>query len=190
MPPRHSSIFVRDALGLIKAFCVLVAVLLYSVSSQADDWVIDDQEHYITLKKNGEITHGNNIYFNFDKQNGCLFNVFFFMYTMQDNIPSLMELYQDQAFQVILGGEEIPANLNYSTSFGLGQIAGIYIGSEIPLSESFLAYNEQMLENNFMMMDIPEPHAQYFDIPTEHWDFTNIGPKLYEAHNTCIAKQI
>ncbi len=55
MPPRHSSIFVRDALGLIKALCVLVAVLLYSVSSQADDWVIDDQEHYITLKKNGEI---------------------------------------------------------------------------------------------------------------------------------------
>jgi hypothetical protein len=41
-----------------------------------------------------------------------------------------------------------------------------------------------------MMMEIPEPHAQYFDIPMEHWDFTNIEAKLYEAQNTCIAKQI
>ncbi|NDH17102.1 MAG: hypothetical protein EBY48_08525, partial [Opitutae bacterium] len=85
-------------MGLIRALCLLAAVLLYSVSSQADDWIIEDQENYITLKKNGEIAHGNNIYFNFDKHNGCLFNVFFFMYTMQDNIPSLMEVYADQAF--------------------------------------------------------------------------------------------
>ena len=80
------------------------------------------------------------------------------MYTMQDNIPSLMEVYADQAFQVILGGEEIPANLNYSISMGLGQVAGVYIAMEAPLSEDFIAYNEQMLQNNFMMMEIPEPH--------------------------------
>ena len=112
------------------------------------------------------------------------------MYTMQDNIPPLMEVYEDQAFQVILGGEEIPANLNYSTPFGLGQIAGISIARELPLSEGFIEYNEQMLQDNLMVMNIPEPHAQYFDIPEEHWDFTYIGPKLYEAHNICIAKQI
>ena len=190
MPPRHSSFQRGHALGLIRALCLLAAVLLYNVSSQADDWIIEDQENYITLKKNGEITHGNNIFFNFDKHNGCLFNVFFFMYTMQDNIPSLMEVYADQVFQVILGGEEIPANLNYSISMGLGQVAGVYIAREVPLSEGFIEYNEQMLDNNFMMMEIPDPHAQYFDIPHEHWDFTNIGPKLYEAHNTCIAQQI
>ena len=188
MPPRHSSLQRRNALGLIRALCLLAAVLLYSVSSQADDWIIEDQKDYITLKKNGEIAHGNNIYFNFDKHNGCLFNVFFFMYTMQDNIPSLMEVYADQAFHVILGGEEIPANLNYSISMGLGQVAGVYIAREVPLSEGFIEYNEQMLQDNFMMMEIPEPHAQYFDIPHEHWDFTNIGPKLYEAHNECIVK--
>ena len=190
MPPRHSSFQRRHALGLIRALCLLATVLLYSVSSQADDWIIEDQEDYITLKKNGEIAHGNNIYFNFDKHNGCLFNVFFFMYTMQDNIPSLMEVYADQPFQVILGGEEIPANLNYSISMGLGQVAGVYIAREVPLSEGFIAYNEQMLDNNFMMMEIPDPHDQYFDIPHEHWDFTNIGPRLYEAHNTCIANQV
>ena len=69
MPPRHSSLQRRQALGLIRALCLLAAVLLYSVSSQADDWIIEDQENYITLKKNGEIGHGNNIYFNFDKHN-------------------------------------------------------------------------------------------------------------------------
>ena len=112
------------------------------------------------------------------------------MYTMQDNIPSLMEVYADQAFHVILGGEEIPANLNYSISMGLGQVAGVYIAREMPLSEGFIEYNEQMLDNNFMMMEIPDPHAQYFDIPHEHWDFANIRPRLYEAHNTCIANQV
>ncbi len=152
--------------------------------------MIDDQENYITLMKNGEIAHGNNIYFNFDKHNGCLFNVFFFMYTMQDNIPPLMEVYENQAFQVILGGEEIQANLKYSTPFGLGQIAGIYLARELPLSEAFIEYNEQILQDNLMIIKIPEPHAQYFDIPEENWDFTNIGPKLYEAHNTCIANQV
>jgi len=111
------------------------------------------------------------------------------MYTMQDNIPSLMEVYADQAFQVILGGEEIPANLNYSISMGLGQVAGVYIAMEVPLSEDFIAYNEQMLQNNFMMMEIPEPHDQYFDIPHEHWDFTNLKDNLYEAHDLCIFHQ-
>jgi len=108
------------------------------------------------------------------------------MYTMQDNIPSLMEVYEDQAFQVILGGEEIPANLNYSISMGLGQVAGVYIAREVPLSEGFIAYNEQMLQDNFMMMEIPEPHAQYFDIPEERWDFSYLRNKLYESHNLCI----
>ena len=177
-------------MGLIRVLCLLAAVLLCSVSSQADDWIIEDQEDYITLKKNGEIAHGNNIYFNFDKHNGCLFNVFFFIYTMQDNIPSLMEVYADQAFQVILGGEEIPANLNYSISMGLGQVAGVYIAREVPLSENFIAYNEQMLQNNFMMMEIPEPHAQYFDIPKEQWDFTNLNDNLYKAQNLCAANQL
>ena len=190
MPPRYSSFQRRHALGLIRALCLLAAALLYSVSSQADDWIIEDQENYITLKKNGEIAHGNNIYFNFDKHNGCLFNVFFFMYTMQDNIPSLMEVYADQAFQVILGGEEIPANLNYSISMGLGQVAGIYIAREVPLSEGFIEYNQQMLQDNMMVMSIPEPHAQYFDIPEEYWDFTNIRKMLYEAQNLCVVDQI
>ena len=158
--------------------------------AHADEWKINDDEDFITLSKNGEIQHGNNIYFNFDKHNGCLFNVFFFIYTMQKGIPSLVEFYKDQAFQVILGGEEIPANLNYSTSFGLGQIAGIYLAREIPLSDGFISYNEQMLQNNLMVMSIPEPHAQYFDIPKEYWDFTNIGKMLYEAQNLCVAAQI
>ena len=73
---------------------------------------------------------------------------------------------------------------------GLGQVAGVYIARELPLSEDFIAYNEQMLQNNFMMMEIPKPHDQYFDISNENWDFTNIGPKLYEAHNNCISSQL
>ena len=48
------------------------------------------------LKKNGEIQHGNNIHFNFDKDNGCRFNVFFFIYTMQDNPSPLNEIFEDQ----------------------------------------------------------------------------------------------
>ena len=106
------------------------------------------------------------------------------------SLSFVMEVYADQAFQVILGGEEIPANLNYSISMGLGQAAGVYIAREVPLSEDFITYNEQMLQNNFMMMEIPEPHAQYFDIPHEHWDFINIGPKLYEAQNLCAVSQL
>ena len=109
---------------------------------------------------------------------------------MQDNIPSLMEVYADQAFQVILGGEEIPANLNYSISMGLGQVAGVYIAREVPLSEGFIAYNEQMLQDNFMMMEISEPHSQYFDIPHEHWDFKNFKSRVYLAHNKCIKAQL
>ena len=107
---------------------------MYSVFAQADEWIIEDDETYVTLKKNGEITHGNNIYFNFDKKNGCLINVFFFMYTMQDNIPSLMEVYQDQLFQVILGGEEIPANLSYSTSFERNKYYPLWYGKNIILN--------------------------------------------------------
>ena len=54
-------------------------VLLCSVFAQADEWIIEDDDTHITLKKNGEIAHGNNIYFNFDINNGCLINAFFFI---------------------------------------------------------------------------------------------------------------
>ena len=116
-------------------------------------------------------------------------NVFFFLLTMKKNIPNLMEVYEDKAFQVILGGEEIQANLNYSKSFGSGgQIAGVYIGREIPLSQGFIEYNETLLQDNLMIMTVSQPHDQYFDIPYENWDFTNIEDKLHEAHSHCIAK--
>ena len=61
----------------------------------ADPWQIDQDENFITLKKNGEIQHGNNIHFNFDKDNGCRFNVFFFIYTMQDNPSPLKEIFDE-----------------------------------------------------------------------------------------------
>lgn len=99
-----------------------------------------------------------------------------------------MEVYADQAFQVILGGEEIQANLNYSIPFGLGQIAGVYLARELPLSESFIEYNEQILQDNLMIIQIPEPHAQYFDIPIEKWNFINIRKKLHEAHTACVVE--
>ena len=57
------------------------------------------------------------------------------------------------------------------------------------MAKGFISYNKQLLQDNFMIMEIPEPHAQYFDIPKEHWDFTKLETKLHEAHNICIAKQ-
>ena len=74
----------------------MLTVLLLVLPAKAEDWQISQDENYISLSKNGEIQHGNKIYYNFDKQNGCKFNVFFFIYTMQDDIPSpLSEIYED-----------------------------------------------------------------------------------------------
>ena len=188
--------FAGSSLGLktyiiSQAALVLTVLLLLILPAKADDWQISQDENYISLSKNGEIQHGNKIYYNFDKQNGCKFNVFFFIYTMHDDIPNpLSEIYEDKSIDLIFGGSPLPALLNYSTEFGLGQIAGIYVTREVPLSQYFVDVTEDMLQDNLMIMQITGEHLQYFDIPKEQWDFSNIEPKLYEAHNYCIKSQI
>ena len=158
--------------------------------AHAEEWKIHDDENFITLTKNGEIQHGNNIYFNFDKHNGCLFNVFFFIYTIQDIQKPLSEIYEEKSIDLIFGGTSIPALLNFSTEFGLGQIAGIYISREVPLSQYFIDTTENMLQDNLMKMQITGEHLQYFDIPKEQWDFTNIKTHLNQAHSLCVAHLI
>tara|TARA_Y100000996_G_scaffold338274_1_gene275099 strand:+ start:3616 stop:4104 length:489 start_codon:yes stop_codon:yes gene_type:complete len=156
--------------------------------AHADDWRIDDNENFITLSKNGEIQHGNNIYFSFHKQNRCLFDVFFFIYTMQDIQNPLIEIYEDQNIDLIFGGSPIPALLNYSSEFALGQLVGIYVAREVPLSQQFIDMTEDMLQDNFMKMEITGKHLQYFDMPDEQWDFTNIETHLNKAHSRCVSQ--
>ena len=185
--------FAGSSLGLktyiiSQAALVLTVLLLLILPAKADDWQISQDENYISLSKNGEIQHGNKIYYNFDKQNGCKFNVFFFIYTMQDDIPNpLSEIYEDKSIDLIFGGSPLPALLNYSTEFGLGQIAGIYVTRDVPLSQYFVDVTEDMLQDNLMMMQITGEHLQYFDIPKEQWDFTNIKNYLNQAHSMCVA---
>ena len=179
--------------NVIRQAALVLTVLLLVLPAKAEDWQISQDENYISLSKNGEIQHGNKIYYNFDKQNGCKFNVFFFIYTMQDDIPNpLSEIYEDKNIDLIFGGSPLPALLNYSTEFGgLGQIAGIYVTREVPLSKYFIDVTEDMLEDNFMNMQITgEENLQYFDIPNERWDFTNIKNHLNQAHSLCVAKLI
>ena len=151
----------------------------------ADPWQIDQDENFITLKKNGEIQHGNNIHFNFDRDNGCRFNVFFFIYTMQDNLSPLNEIFEDQQIHLNFGGQEILASVAFTSPFGLGEIAGIYVAQNIPLSKEFIKMNEDMLQDDLMNMTIQKEYAKYFDIPEENWNFENIGNKLHEAHTLC-----
>ena len=169
---------------------MIVCVLLYTLSVQADAWDIDSEGSYVSLSKNAEITHGNKIYYNFDKQNGCKINVFFFLYTMEDNSEPLSEIFAEQQINIDFGGMQIPALLNYSKNFGFGEIAGIYVAREVPLSDGFISQTENMLQDNQMIMKVVGDHAKYFDIPQEIWDFTDIKNHLNQAHSVCVAELI
>ena len=177
-------------LKMILKYIFIFFILLTPTFLLADPWLIDQDDNFITLKKNGEIQHGNNIHFNFDRNNGCKFNVFFFIYTMQDIQKPLWKIYEERSIDLILGGTPISGLLSYSSEFGLGQIAGIYVSRDVPLSEHFIDITEEMLEGNFMKMRINLEHHQYFDIPDEQWDFTNIKTHLNKAHSICVAQLI
>ena len=171
-------------------YFVFLLIWLIPPFALADPWQIEQDENFITLKKNGEIQHGNNIHFNFDKENGCNFNVFFFIYTMQDNPSTLKEIFEDPQIYLNFGGQDILASVGFTSPFGLGEIAGIYVATNITLSNEFIQMNEDMLQDNLMTMTIQKDYAKYFDIPEENWSFENFGDKIYEAHNTCIANQV
>ena len=109
---------------------------------------------------------------------------------MQNIQKPLWEIYENQNIDLIFGGTPIPAQLSYSSNFGIGQIAGIYVSREVPLSQQFIDITEEMLQDNFMKMQIADEHVEYFDIPHEHWDFTNIESYLNQAHGKCSAKQL
>ena len=113
MSPARPSSPTRNTLGLmyyskmIFKYILIFFIWLTPTFLLADPWQIDQDENFITLKKNGEIQHGNNIHFNFDKDNGCKFNVFFFIYTMQDNPSSLKEIFEDPQIYLNFGGQDI-----------------------------------------------------------------------------------
>ena len=196
MSPARPSSPTRNTLGLmyyskmIFKYILIFFIWLTPTFLLADPWQIDQDENFITLKKNGEIQHGNNIHFNFDKDNGCKFNVFFFIYTMQDNPSPLKEIFEDPQIYLNFGGQDILASVGFTSPFGLGEIAGIYVATNIPLSKDFIQMNEDMLQDNLMTMTIQKEYAKYFDIPEENWSFENFGDKMHEAHNTCIANQV
>ena len=77
------------------------------------------------------------------------------------------------------------ASVAFSSPFGLGEIAGIYVAQNIPLSKEFIKMNEAMLEDNLMNMTIKKEYAKYFDIPEESWSFENFQDKIHEAHTLC-----
>ena len=87
MSPARPSSPSRNTVGLmyyskmIFKYITIFFIWLTPTVLQADPWQIDQDENFITLKKNGEIQHGNSIHFNFDKENICKFNVFFFICT-------------------------------------------------------------------------------------------------------------
>ena len=166
-------------------YFIFFLIWLTPIFALADPWQIDQDENFITLKKNGEIQHGNNIHFNFDRDNGCRFNIFFFIYTMQDNPSPLNEIFEDQQIYLNFGGQEILASVAFTSPFGLGEIAGIYVAQNIPLSKEFIKMNQDMLKGNLMTMTIQKEYAKYFDIPKESWSFENFQDKIHEAHTLC-----
>ena len=175
---------------MILKFFLYFFIWLIPSFTLAEPWQINDDENYITLKKNGEIQHGNKIHFNFNKKNGCKFNVFFFVYTMQHNPLPLSEIFENQDIKLNFGGKEILASVAFTSFFGLGEIAGIYIAQDLALSENFLKINDDMLKNNMMNMNINKYYSDYFDIPMERWDFTNFRENIYTAHNLCVSSQL
>ena len=172
-------------LNEIFKYILIFSIWLTPTFALTDPWQIDQDENFITLKKNGEIQHGNNIHFNFDKKNDCKFNVFFFIYTMQDNPSTLNVIFEDKKIYLNFGGQDILANVAFTAPFGLGEIAGIYVAQNIPLSKEFIKMNEDMLKDNLMTMTIQKEYAKYFDSPEESWNFVNFGKKLHEAHTLC-----
>ena len=50
---------------MIFKYILILSIWLTPTLLLADPWQIDQDENFITLKKNGEIQHGNNIHFNF-----------------------------------------------------------------------------------------------------------------------------
>ena len=57
---------------------------------------------------------------------------------MQDNPSPLNEIFEDQQIHLNFGGQEILASVAFTSPFGLGEIAGIYVAQNIPLSKEFI----------------------------------------------------
>ena len=104
---------------------------------------------------------------------------------MQDNPSPLNQIFEDQQIYLNFGGQEILASVAFTSPFGLGEIAGIYVAQNIPLSKEFIKMNQDMLKGNLMTMTIQKEYAKYFDIPKESWSFENFQDKIHEAHTLC-----
>jgi hypothetical protein len=166
---------------------LIILLLLSTTSLKAEDypWSIEKiNEKNVMVSMNGQIQHGDRLYFYIPSANCNRVENLFTFYTAANN-SNLTNL-QDQPLAIKINDNEINANVRFMFPMLMGHQVWISIGNyDLETHIDFLTSYEKL---NIEIIDKDAfKSADYFDIPSNIWSLKGLTEAINNGKKLCLS---
>ena len=166
---------------------LIILLLLSTTSLKAEDysWSIEKiNEKNVMVSMNGQIQHGDRLYFYIPSANCNRVENLFTFYTAANN-SNLTNL-QDKPLAIKINDNEISANIRFMFPMLMGHQVWISIGNydldtHIDFLQSYEKLNIEIIDKDAFKS------AEYFDIPSNIWSLKGLTAAIQDGKRLCLA---
>jgi hypothetical protein len=166
---------------------LIILLLLSTTSLKAEDysWSIEKiNEKNVMVSMNGQIQHGDRLYFYIPSANCNRVENLFTFYTAANN-SNLTNL-QDKPLAIKINDNEINANVRFMFPMLMGHQVWISIGNydldtHIDFLQSYEKLNIEIIDKDSFKSE------EYFDIPSNIWSLKGLTEAIEDGKSLCLA---
>ena len=166
---------------------LIILLLLSTTSLKAEDysWSIEKiNEKNVMVSMNGQIQHGDRLYFYIPSANCNRVENLFTFYTAANN-SNLTNL-QDQTLAIKINDNEINANVRFMFPMLMGHQVWISIGNydldtHIDFLKSYENLNIEIIDKDSFKSE------EYFDIPSNIWSLKGLTEAINDGKRLCLS---
>lgn len=166
---------------------LIILLLLSTTSLKAEDysWSIEKiNEKNVMVSMNGQIQHGDRLYFYIPSANCNRVENLFTFYTAANNL-NLKNL-QDKPLAIKINDNEIYGDVRFMFPMLMGHQIWISIGNydldtHIDFLKSYEKLNIEIIDKDSFKSE------EYFDIPSNIWSLKGLTEAIKDGKNLCLA---
>ena len=168
-----------------KVFLIILFFILLNRAALSEEPDISWTGNLLTVSVSGAITKGDKMRFIF-RENECnTIHQSFSIYTYSKN--SNFKQLENKVISMTLNGEPFKATVIFARPFLMGTSVWFNVGSY--KFKNFVLKLKKVSKYEITIIDCKDFISEnYFDIPTNSWDLTNIDQVLYSARQLCIKR--
>jgi hypothetical protein len=170
---------------VIKLIILLLLSTTYVYAEENYSWTVERvNEKNVMVSMNGQIQHGDRLYFYIPSANCNRVENLFTFYTAANN-SNLTNL-QDQPLAIKINDNEIYANVRFMFPMLMGHQVWISIGNydldtHIDFLQSYEILNIEIIDKDSFKSE------EYFDIPSNIWSLKGLTEAIEDGKNLCLA---